>query len=75
MNHMGHDLQRGMSLRDECLIDIREVCRRTGMSKTSIHKKISEGRFPRASHRDGPRWVRWRLSDIMAWIANNQSRQ
>lgn len=74
MYHVGHEINCGVSPRDECLIDIREVCRRTGMSKTSIHKKISEGTFPPASHRDGSRWVRWRLTDILAWIANNQSR-
>lgn len=75
MNHVDYELQRSVSPRDECLIDRREVCRRTGMSKTTLYKKIRAGTFPAASHRNGPRWVRWRLSDVLAWIATNQSRR
>ncbi|WP_099349334.1 helix-turn-helix transcriptional regulator [Acetobacter aceti] len=73
MNHITHEINCGVSSRDECLIDRREVCRRTSMSKTTLYRKIREGTFPPASHRDGPKWVRWRLTDVLAWIENNQS--
>lgn len=51
----------------ERLLRRREVERITGMSRSSIYRLMQEGEFPRPV-RIGPAAVRWRLSDIMAWI-------
>ena len=41
----------------------------TGLSRSSIYRKMANGTFP--SHRQlGPNCVGWRLSEILAWIAN-----
>lgn len=51
----------------ERLLRRREVERITGMSRSSIYRLMQEGEFPRPV-RVGPAAVRWRASDIMAWI-------
>ena len=51
----------------ERLLRRREVERITGMSRSSIYRLMQEGKFPRPV-RVGPAAVRWRASDITAWI-------
>jgi len=46
---------------------IKDVERKTGLSRSSIYLKISEGRFP-DRHNLGSRAVRWLESDIDQWI-------
>ena len=48
------------------LINIKEVCELLGISRSSVHKRLSEGTFPQ-SVRVGPRTVRWPLDAIEAW--------
>ena len=49
------------------LLRRREVERITGMSRSSIYRLMQEGEFPRPV-RVGPAAVRWKSSDITAWI-------
>ena len=49
------------------LLRRREVERITGMSRSSIYRLMQEGGFPRPV-RVGPSAVRWKSSDITAWI-------
>ncbi len=51
----------------ERLIPIGEVCRRVGLSRATVYRRIAEGAFPQ-SRTLGPTCVRWLLSDIEAWI-------
>ena len=51
---------------NERLVDTKEVCRRTCLSRTSIWAMEKDGTFPRAT-RIG-RAVRWRPSEVNAWI-------
>ena len=51
----------------ERLLRRREVERLTSMSRSSIYRLMQEGEFPRPV-RVGPSAVRWKLSDISAWI-------
>lgn len=51
----------------ERLLRHRQVEEITGMSRTSIYKMMQDGTFPRAV-RIGPSAVRWRASDIAAWV-------
>ena len=45
----------------------REVEKITGMSRSSIYRLMQESDFPRPL-RIGPGAVRWKASDIIAWI-------
>ena len=49
------------------LLRRREVEKIMGMSRSSIYRLMQEGEFPRPV-RVGPAAVRWKASDIMAWI-------
>ena len=45
----------------------REVEQVLGISRSSIYRLMQEGEFPRPV-RIGPAAVRWRASDIAAWL-------
>ena len=49
------------------LLRRREVEKITGMSRSSIYRLMQEGGFPRPV-KVGPAAVRWKTSDITAWI-------
>lgn len=49
------------------LLRIPEVCRQTGLGKSSIYAMIQSGLFP-APKRLGYRAVAWLQSDVKAWI-------
>lgn len=51
------------------LLRRREVEEITGLSRSAIYRKISEGTFPRPV-KIGSTAVRWRESDIEAWMAS-----
>ncbi len=46
-----------------------EVEQRTGMSRSTIYRLMREGDFP-LPHRVGQRAVRWRESELEAWLAS-----
>ena len=50
----------------ETLIPIAEVCRRVGMGRSTIYRRIKAGLFPRPLDLDAI--VRWKTSDVDAWI-------
>jgi prophage regulatory protein len=54
---------------EERLIAEPECRRRTGLSRAQRWRLERDGKFPRRL-RLGPRTVRWRLSEVLAWIAN-----
>ena len=49
------------------LLRRRQVEEITGMSRSTIYKMMQNGEFPRPV-RIGPAAVRWRASDITAWV-------
>ena len=49
------------------LLRRRQVEEITGMSRSSIYRLMQDGEFPRPV-RIGPSAVRWRASDITAWV-------
>jgi len=51
----------------ESLLRRKEVERRVGLCRASIYRKIKEGKFPPPVSIGGAA-VRWRLSDIEAFI-------
>jgi prophage regulatory protein len=48
------------------LLRLEDVKKLIGFSRSTIYNLISEGRFPDRIH-VGPRAVRWREADIVAW--------
>ena len=51
----------------EVLLTCREVEQRTGLSRSTISRKVRDGTFP-APVKAGKRALRWRESDIRVWI-------
>ena len=51
------------------LIRLREVMARTDFSRSTIYRKMRDGSFPEAV-KTGDRAVRWRESEIEAWLAD-----
>ena len=49
------------------LLRIKEVCQFTALGETKLREMVDAGKFPRAKQ-VGPRAVRWRVSDVDAWI-------
>ena len=55
------------------LLRLPEVKSTTGLSKSSIYARISEGTFPKQIPL-GPRLVVWVESDIQKWISEQISK-
>ena len=49
------------------LIDLKEVCRRVGLSRSSINELIAAGRFPRRV-KPTPEATRWSAKAIDRWV-------
>lgn len=51
------------------IIRLKTVLARTGLSRSTIYRKIAEGTFP-AQIRISTNGAGWRESDINSWVAN-----
>ena len=56
-----------MTIADSRLIRLPEVLRLTGLSRSTLYRKIKLQQFPEPIQL-GLRSVAWRASDILAWI-------
>ncbi len=56
-----------MSTDQDVLLTRREVERRTGLSRSTLYRKMREGTFP-VPLKVSERAVRWRDSDIRAYV-------
>ena len=54
---------------EDRLLRRRQVEEITGLARSSIYRQMDRGSFPRPV-RVGPSAVRWRESDIAAWLAS-----
>lgn len=52
-------------------IRIDEVCKLTGLGRTTIWRAVKEGRFPKPI-KLGERAVGWLESDIVAWLESRR---
>jgi prophage regulatory protein len=52
---------------DERLLRRKEVEELTGLSRSGLYRLMEEGRFPRPL-KVGRASVRWRLSEVRAWM-------
>ena len=53
---------------DDKLIRLDEVLDMCGISRSELYRQIADGRFPRPV-KVGLRAVRWRLSEVEAWMS------
>ncbi len=60
------------SIQHERLLRLPEVAERVGLRRTAIYDRVARDTFPSPVHVT-PRAVRWRESDIDAWIAERPS--
>ena len=60
-----------MVVHEERLLNVREVTELIGVSRSTLHRMVSDNRFPRPI-RVGLRAVRWRLSEVLAWMESCQ---
>ena len=51
------------------MLHIEEVMEMTGLSRATIYRKMRKGQFPKPL-KLGDRAVRWRQSEIEAWLAS-----
>ncbi len=58
-----------MSNKEERIIRLRTVLERTGLSRSTLYRKIGEGTFPRQV-RIAARCAGWRESAVEAWLRN-----
>ena len=56
-----------MTFAGQRLIRLPEVLRLTGLSRSTLYRKIQSSQFPEPV-RLGPRSVAWRASDVLEWI-------
>ena len=61
-----------MTTKEYKLLRLHQVKSATGLSKSTIYARISEGTFPKQVP-IGPRLVVWVESDIQNWIAEQVS--
>ena len=53
----------------DCIIRLKTVLARTGLSRSTIYRKIAEGTFP-ARLKISLNGAGWRESDINRWVAD-----
>ena len=53
----------------ERLIRMRELTRLVGAGRSTIHRLVADGRFPRPIYPYGNRIAAWRSTDVQQWIA------
>jgi len=53
----------------ECLIRLKVVLKRTGLSRSTMYRKVEEGTFP-SQIRISARCVAWCESAVEAWLRN-----
>ena len=51
------------------ILRLKAVLERTGLSRSTLYRKIQAGRFP-AQVRTSDRCIGWRESDIERWLRN-----
>lgn len=54
----------------EALYAQREILVRGRFSKSHLYNLIARGHFPQPSLRYGPRFTRWKASEVEAWLTD-----
>lgn len=54
------------------MLRLKQVCAKTGLSRSTIYAQIRQGTFPKAV-RISVRSVAWRSADVAAWLESRPS--
>ena len=65
-------MQEHLEEYEDGLIRLPEVCRLTGLSRSTIYRMQSESRFPQRVY-CSERGVAWHLREVMDWIRARNS--
>ena len=65
-------MQEHLEEYEDRLIRLPEVCRLTGLSRSTIYRMQSESRFPQRVY-CSERGVAWHLREVMDWIRARDS--
>jgi predicted DNA-binding transcriptional regulator AlpA len=57
------------------LMASKEIVTTVKISRAHLHALVREKRFPAPALRIGPRYTRWKASDVQAWLADPQGWQ
>ena len=55
-------------MKQERIVRLPEVCRLTGLSRSTVYRRVIRGDFP-PPLRLGGHAVGWRLSEVQGWIS------
>ena len=55
------------------LLAAKKIIELTGSSRAHFYDLVREGKFPPPAFRDGPRFTRWRASDVQSWLSDPQA--
>ena len=55
------------------LLAAKKIIELTGSSRAHFYDLVREGKFPSPAFRDGPRFTRWRASDVQSWLSDPQA--
>ena len=58
-----------LDLENDRLLRLAEVMRKTGLSESTIYRRMKEGSFPQSVSL-GPACVRWLMSEVQAWVTD-----
>ena len=62
-----------MELDGSRILRMPEVCAKTGLGKSTIYKKLTDGTFP-PPIRLGPRAIGWKMRDVNDWLESPERR-
>ena len=54
------------------LMASKEIVATAKISRAHLYSMLARGQFPQPALRCGPRFTRWKASDIQAWLADPQ---
>jgi predicted DNA-binding transcriptional regulator AlpA len=60
-------------LASRAFISAVEIRGLTGDSHSGFYKKLRDGKFPAPALRDGPRYTRWKASDVAEYLRDPQA--
>ena len=56
----------------ESLLAVPDITKLGRFSKAHLYSMLGRGQFPQPALRCGPRFTRWKASDVQAWLADPQ---
>ena len=62
------------SLSPESFVRLPDVIRHTGLSRSSIYRRVADGAFP-APYSLGPRTSGWRWGELQEWLESRVAKR